>query len=123
VLYERNDNLSFDNVLKLEALAFLDGVFLSDVIKIPQDIRNIYIPNHLYSVPLEIKPSMRNIPILRRAVRTTEGLVTSPSLALQYRQISSQNIKLGMDAGFENEFYFYTLRRGAGEALNSMFPP
>jgi hypothetical protein len=118
VLYECNDNLSFDNVLKLEALAFLDDAFLSDVIKTSQDIRNIYIPNHLYSVPLEIKPSMKEIPILRRAVRTTEGLVTSPTLALQYRQISSQNIKLGMDAGFENEFYFYTLRRGAGEALN-----
>jgi hypothetical protein len=39
--------------------------------------------------------------------------------ALQYQQISAQNIKLGMGAGFENEFYFYSLRREAGEALNS----
>ena len=63
---------------------------------------------------------MKDIPILRRAVSTTEGLVTSPTLALQYRQITSQNIKLDMDAGFENEFHFYTQWRGAGEALNSM---
>jgi hypothetical protein len=62
---------------------------------------------------------MRDIPVLRRAVKTPKGWVTSPTEALQYQQISSQNIKLGMDAGFENEFYFYSLRRGAGEALNS----
>ena len=119
VLYERNDNLSFDPVMKLESLAFLDNVWMSERIKTPEYIRNIFIPDHLNCVPLEIKREMRDIPIFRRAVKTKEGFVTSPTLALQYPQISAQNIKLGMDAGFENEFYFYTLRRGAGEALNS----
>jgi hypothetical protein len=84
----------------------------------PEDIRSVFIANYFCRVPLGIKMSQRDVPTLRRAVKTPEGFITSPTLTLQYLQIPSQNIDLGIDAGFENEIYFYTLRRRAGEALN-----
>jgi hypothetical protein len=40
--------------------------------------------------------------------------------AAQYNTLSKYNIRLGKSAGLESPFRWYTLRRGAGNAINSM---
>ena len=43
--------------------------------------------------------------------------------AAQFTTMSKYNIRLGRLVGLEKPFRFYTLRRGAGHAINSEFLP
>ena len=76
---------------------------------------------HRRATPLEWKESLMETPLLRRAVRTPGGIVTSPFKAAQFNSMSKYNLRLGRSAGLEKPFRFYTLCRGAGYAINSMF--
>jgi hypothetical protein len=102
-------------------LAFDDDAFLSPFIKNPEDLLAIHIADHRNGMPIEWKSSMMETPLLRRAVRTPQGLITSPTKAAQFNATRKYNLRLGKSAGLEKPFRFYTLRRGAGEAINSTY--
>jgi hypothetical protein len=93
---------------------------MNNLIQISEYIRNnIFISDHLFCIPLEIKQNIRNIPIFRKTIKKSKRFITSFIEILQYQQISFQNIKFSMDIDFENEFYFYIFRRGIDETLNN----
>ena len=119
VFHERDDNLAFCPILHVLALAFADHAFESQWIQQPEDLSTFEVPSYLQGIPLSWKPSMLEVPLLRRAVHTEDGIITSPTEALQYRGIARQTLRLGQSAGFREPFHLYNLRRGAGNAVNS----
>ena len=119
VFYERPETPSFCIVFYILALAFDDDAFLSPFIREPKDVWATNVPDHRCGTPLEWKPSMADIPLLRRAMRTSAGITTSSTKAAQFNVMNQYNIRLGKSAGLEQPFRFYALRRGAAHALNS----
>lgn len=65
---------------------------------------------------------MAEVLLLRRAARTSVGIITSPTKTAQFNAMAKYNLRLGKSAGLEKLFRFYTLRRGAGQAFNSSSP-
>lgn len=110
---------AFCVVSHILALAFNDNAFLSPFIKDPADIWNIDIAEHRMGIPIEFKTTLTDTPLLRRAVRTPTGWITSATKAAQFNTRNKYNLRLGKSAGLEKPFRFYTLRRGAGHAINS----
>ena len=52
---------------------------------------------------------MLEIPVFRRTASEGGQIITSPTKALQYATIASQNLRLGKSAGFRDSFRFYCL--------------
>jgi hypothetical protein len=82
VFYEQPETPSFCVVSHIPALAFDDDAFLSLFIREPEDVWATNTPDHRCGTPLEWKPSMANIPLLRRAMRTSAGIIISPTKAV-----------------------------------------
>jgi len=119
ILYERDDNLAFCPILHVLALAFADHAFKSDWLRSPCDIERINVPEFLMSVPLEWKDEMQAIPLLRNSCRSSYGTECSPNAGLPYVIANMHTVRLGKSAGFKENFNLYSLRRGAGEAIDS----
>ncbi|KAF1349750.1 hypothetical protein BDV97DRAFT_295949 [Delphinella strobiligena] len=120
ILYERDDNLAFCPILHVLALAFADRAFKSDWLSSPCDLDSIQVPEFLMSVPLEWKDEMKEIPLLRKSCRTSYGVECSPNAGLPYAIANMHTIRLGQSAGFKQSFNLYSLRRGAGEAIDKV---
>lgn len=123
MFYEQPQIPAFCVVSHILALAFDDNAFLSPFIKKPEDIWKIDIAEHRKGIPIEFKHTTADVPLLRRAIRTSSGVITSSIKAAQFATMSKYNLRLGKSAGLEKPFRFYTLRRGAGHAINSELHP
>lgn len=104
------------------ALAFADRAFASPHISKAADIYNIRVPDRLESVPIEWASIWKGVPLLRRTVRDTNGIVrTSLSEAVPYNQILNWNRRLGRSFGMKTRFEFKMLRRAAAAALTGLY--
>lgn len=102
--------------------AFLDDAFDSPYIKRPRDIWLLTdVPEHRLSTPIHFKESMREIPIFRRATRTTDGrVVTDPIRALPYSQVQEYEKEASASAGFKERGSLYKYRKGAAANLSML---
>ena len=112
VFHERDDNLAFCPILHVLSLAFADQAFLSPWLQEPKDLYTFRVEDDrgLESLPLEWKPDMLDLPLLRRA--------TDTAAPWKYGEARAPNARLGTALGFKDPFHFYALRRGAGEAID-----
>jgi Protein of unknown function (DUF3435) len=115
---ERHDAPAFCLVKAICGMAFRDGAFASEWIREPEDIYGIKIPDRLHSVPIEWAAEWKQTPVFRRTVRDVKGNIeTSPTLAAQYHQLATWNLRLGKSFGLKEPFEFKTLRRAAAAVL------
>lgn len=70
-------------------------------------------------LPLRIDPALDNVPIFRMSERTLKGISISPDKPLLYTTIGPCVKKIGVITGFPQVTRPYSLRYGAGTALDS----
>ncbi|XP_044715279.1 FluG domain-containing protein [Hirsutella rhossiliensis] len=118
IFYEVDD-LLFDAVLHLLALALLDQAFEANIQKV-DDFYRIRVPSPRHSLEFRWRKGMRDIPIFRQAVSTNDGAVrTSKTEALRYHTYLYYLQRLGLVTGFMQILNPYCIRRGSGEAVES----
>ncbi len=102
------------------ALALSDGAFETSTMQDVDQIMRAQVPTHKNSLTLRWKDSMLNIPVLRQATRSMDGIRTSPDQPLTASASSRYLKRLGEATGFEHTLSHYAVRRGAGNAIDSM---
>lgn len=116
IFYEVDD-LLFDAVLHLLALALLDQAFEANV-RTVQDFYRIRVPPPRHSLEFRWRKSVNDIPIFRQAVPTSDGTVrTSDTEALRYHTYLYYLQRLGLVTGFMQILNPYCIRRGSGEGV------
>jgi hypothetical protein len=119
---EHEDNLIFDLLSQLLALALHDGIFAANI----QDVKDIYtkrIPSHRRGLQLKIKSEWLDVPIFREPERTEEGYRTSSKIPLKAATSGRYLKRTGEQAGQERNLTQKYLRRGGINAINSRMPP
>jgi hypothetical protein len=119
---EHEDNLIFDLLSQLLALALHDGIFAADI----QDVKDIYtkwIPSHRRGLQLKIKSKWLDVPIFHEPERTEEGYQTSSKIPLKAATSGRYLKQTGEQAGQERNLTQKYLRRGGINAINSRMPP
>ncbi len=102
------------------ALALSDGAFEASTMQDEGQIMRAEVPAHENSLILRWKDSILDMPVLRQATRSTDGIRTSPDQPLTASASSRYLKRLGEAAGFEHPLSHYAVRRGAGNAIDSM---
>ena len=117
---ERNDNLGLCVIQDILMYAFLDGAFASNHIKSPRDVwRLTNVPDHRLSTPIHFKKGFEDIPVFRRAIKSSEGgWMTHPTLAFQYGAAQEYEKDASKAAGFKEEGSLYKYRKGAAANLS-----
>lgn len=117
-MIEHEDNLIFDLLSQLLALALHDGIFAATI----KDVAHIYtvpIPPHRKGIHLKIKKEKLDIPIFREPEHTPEGYRTSDDQPLKSRTWSRNIKRIGVRNGQELNLTQKVLRRGGINAINS----
>ncbi|KJK84922.1 hypothetical protein H633G_11257 [Metarhizium anisopliae BRIP 53284] len=119
IFYEVDD-LLFDAVLHLLALAILDQAFEANIQTV-QDFYKIKVRPPRRSLEFEWRKDISNKPIFRQAVPTSDGTVrTSDTEALRYHTYLYYLQRLGLVTGFMQILNPYCIRRGAGEGVEAV---
>ena len=119
IFHERDDNLALCPISHFLALAFADDAFESSEIRSSEDIYRIFVPCHRNSYQIKWKPQILDIPVFRRTDRNRLGVCISSDRALQYDAFNQGCQRLGRDAGLEDPFTPYCIRRGVANAVDS----
>ncbi|TGZ80595.1 hypothetical protein EX30DRAFT_307582 [Ascodesmis nigricans] len=120
VMHERDDNPVFCPVLPFISLALADNAFKAQEVN-ADNVFNLGVPrDRRNSIQFEWKPSHLDIPVLRRTEATASGVGISPTMILPYSTLNDQFQQLEMLAGFRKALTMYTIRRGAGNAVNGI---
>lgn len=106
-------------MLHLLALAFHDNAFDSPYLDTPAKIYSSRVPDRMVSLPLHWKATIRDTPIFRAAVRSDYGWTTSRTDGVMSKQMSDWLQRIGKEAGFFPPPKLYSIRRGAGSAIDS----
>ncbi|KAE8386950.1 hypothetical protein BDV23DRAFT_196100 [Aspergillus alliaceus] len=118
---EHEENLIFDLLSQLLALAWHDRIFAAD----HRDVEDIYtfpIPPHRRGMKLKVKSEYLDKPIFREPEHTSDGYRTSDSQPLK-SQTWSRNLKrTGEKSGEEQNLTQKVLRRGGINAINNKAP-
>ncbi|THC87241.1 hypothetical protein EYZ11_013313 [Aspergillus tanneri] len=118
---EHEDNLIFDLLSQLLAMAWHDCIFAAD----HRDVEDIYtfpIPSHRRGMKLKIKSEWLDRPVFREPEHTLNGYRTSDSQPLK-SQTWSRNLKrTGEKSGEEQNLTQKVLRRGGINAINDKAP-
>lgn len=118
-MIEHEENLIFDLLSQLMALAFHDKIFVAMI----KDIANIYtvpIPPHRKGIQLKVRREKLDIPVFREPRNTSQGYRTSDSEPLKSTTWSRNIKRIGVQAGQEQNLTQKVLRRGGINAINSM---
>ncbi|KAF4210378.1 hypothetical protein CNMCM5878_004493 [Aspergillus fumigatiaffinis] len=118
---EHEDNLVFDFLSQLLALALHDGIFAAKI----RDVEDIYtkkIPPHRRGMQLKIKRKWLDVPIFREPERTEEGYRTSEEIPLKAATEGRYLKRTGEYAGQEKNLTQKFLRRGGINAINDRAP-
>ena len=118
-LFYENDNLLLCPVTHMLALALSDSAFEASTMQDVDQILRAQVPTHKNSLTLRWKDSMLNMPVLRQATRSTDGVRTSSDQPLTASASSRYLKRLGEATGFEHPLRHYAVRRGAGNAVDS----
>ncbi len=100
-LFYENDNLLLCPVAHMLALALSDGAFEASTMQDVDQIMRAQVPTHKNSLTLRWKDSMLDMPVLRQATRSTDGIRTSPDQPLTASASSRYLKRLGEATGFE----------------------
>ncbi|KAE8139909.1 hypothetical protein BDV38DRAFT_269677 [Aspergillus pseudotamarii] len=118
---EHEDNLIFDLLSQLLALALHDDIFAATI----KDVSHIYtapIPDHRKGIQLKIKRETLDIPVFREPEHTPEGYRTSDLRPLKSRTWSRIIKRIGVRSGQRHNLTQKVLRRGGRNAINNTAP-
>ncbi|CAK47957.1 hypothetical protein M747DRAFT_243364 [Aspergillus niger ATCC 13496] len=118
---KHEDNLIFDVLSQLLALAIHDDIFEATI----QDVSHIYtvpIPDHRKGIQLKIKREKLNISVFREPERTPQDYRTSDSCPLKSKTWSRYVKRIGVRSGQEHNLTQKVFRRGAINAINNSAP-
>ncbi|XRM38740.1 hypothetical protein ABZX51_002137 [Aspergillus tubingensis] len=118
---EHEDNLIFDVLSQLLALAIHDDIFEATI----QDVSHIYtvpIPDHRKGIQLKIKREKLDVSVFREPERTPQGYRTSDSCPLKSKTWSRYVKRIGVRSGQERNLTQKVFRRGAINAINNSAP-
>lgn len=118
-MVEHEDNLIFDLLSQLLALALHDNIF-DATIRDVADIYTVPIPSHRKGIQLKIKKEKLDVPIFREP--TSDGDRTSDVQPLKSRTWARNIKRIGVKAGQEQSLTQKVLRRGDINAINSKTP-
>lgn len=97
----------------LLALAVVDGVFAN--INSASDFDRVRIQEGQANRRLQVKESVRSMPILRRL---QVDRMISPTLILPAEKLGTHMKELGYRAGYTEDFLPYAIRRGFGNTID-----
>ena len=108
----------------LLGLILADDVFLAPNLTSAKKISELDIRPGYEQLPLHLKPSMANIHVFHKSIKTLYGWEISPDQQLPYSTLLPWMKKLGVLTGFPQITRPYYLRYGAGNAFNqsSLYP-
>ncbi|KAH1663038.1 hypothetical protein KXX46_006053, partial [Aspergillus fumigatus] len=119
----------FDPSLVLSPHVFLLGLIFADrafdrvegeeVLVCASRIPRLRIPDGCNELPLRIDPALDDVPIFQMSEQTMQGISISPDKPLPYTTIEPWVKKIGVITGFPQVTRPYSLRYGAGTALDS----
>ncbi|KAI2959645.1 hypothetical protein CBS147352_10781 [Aspergillus niger] len=119
----------FDPSLVLSPHVFLLGLIFADrafdrcegeeVLVSASQIPRLRIPDERNELPLHIDPALDDVPIFRKSERTLQGISISPDEPLPYSTIEPWVKNIGVYTGLPQVTRPYSLRYGAGTALDS----
>ncbi|KAH2975874.1 hypothetical protein KXV25_006790 [Aspergillus fumigatus] len=119
----------FDPSLILSPHVFLLGLLFADrafarvdgeeVLMSAEQLLRLRIPDECNELQLTLDPALDNIPVFRQSERTLEGITISLDKALPYSTLLPWVKKVGAIAGFRQVSRPYSLRYGAGKALDN----
>ncbi|KAK2595006.1 hypothetical protein QQS21_007260 [Conoideocrella luteorostrata] len=119
IFYEVDD-LLFDAVLHLLALAFLDHAFEANIQTV-HDFYKVKVRPPRRSLEFDWRKDIRHKPIFRQAVLADNGSVqTSDTEALRYHTYLYYLQRLGFVTGFMQILNPYCIRRGSGEGVEAV---
>ncbi|GLA33112.1 hypothetical protein AnigIFM63326_002391 [Aspergillus niger] len=118
---EHEDNLIFDLLSQLLALALHDGIFAADIRGV-EDIYTKKIPSHRKGMQLKIKREWLDVPIFREPERTDEGHRTSSQIPMKADTSGRYLKRTGEQAGQEGNLTQKWFRRGGINAINNRAP-
>ncbi|KKA16204.1 C2H2 finger domain protein [Rasamsonia emersonii CBS 393.64] len=119
----------FDPSLILSPHVFLLGLLFADrafarvdgeeVLMSAEQLLRLRIPDECNELQLTLDPALDNIPVFRQSERTLEGITISLDKALPYSTLLPWVKKVGAITGFRQVSRPYSLRYGAGKALDN----
>ena len=119
----------FNPFLILSPHVFLPGLIFADrafdcvegeeVLVSASQIPRLGIHDGCNKLPLLIDPALDDVPIFRMSERNLQGISISPDKPLPYTTIEPWVKKIGVITGFPQVTRPYSLRYGAGTALDS----
>ncbi|KAH2953360.1 hypothetical protein KXW43_006711, partial [Aspergillus fumigatus] len=118
---EHEDNLMFDLLSQLLALALHDDIFAPDIRGV-EDIYTKKIPPHRRGMQLKIKRQWLDVPIFREPERTEEGYRTSKEKPMKAATEARYLKRNGEQSGQERNLTQKFLRRGGINAINNRAP-
>ncbi|PGG95045.1 hypothetical protein AJ79_10301 [Helicocarpus griseus UAMH5409] len=98
------------------AFASLDG---ERIITSARQLIDLKIPEDTYQLELHLEPALNNVPVFRKSERTLEQIEISASEALTYSTIRPWIRRIGELSAFRDIVRPYSLRYGAGKALDN----
>jgi hypothetical protein len=122
-------SLIFSPHVLLEGIIFDDQAFAAPSLTSPEKLSELYIEPGKNQLRLLLDPSLDNVSVFRRAVKTSDGwristarksdTSTEPwNLPLPYSILAPSMKKVGAITGFPQVTRPYALRYGAGKAFN-----
>lgn len=90
-----------------------------EVLVSADQLLHLYIPDGCNELPLLLDPALDDVPILRQTERTLQGISISANKPLLYSTLLPWVKKVGAITGFRQVARPYSLRYGAGKALDS----
>ena len=101
-----NYQLAYCLITQIISFAFHNRAFVNTELT-PKLIWQLQVPKHQSSLPLQWKPEVLNMPLLRCFVCTLYGYELHDSLAMTYKSSQQALKELGQDARFEDEIRHY----------------
>lgn len=121
IMYD--ETLIFSPHVILLGILFHDRAFAAYNLRTPEDLSRLVIPPGRNELPIRLKRSLDNIPVLRKPVRTLHGWDISPTEALPYATLLPWIRTLGEITGFAQVTRPYSLRYAGGKAFNENGKP
>lgn len=119
----------FDPSLVLSPHVFLLGLLFADhafdrvdgeeVLVSASQLPRLRIRDQCNELRIQLDPRMDDVPVFRMSERTLNGIGISPSKALPYSTLEPWVKKMGVITGIRQVTRPYSLRYGAGTALDS----
>ncbi|PVH92773.1 C2H2 finger domain protein [Periconia macrospinosa] len=102
----------------LLGILFYDKAFAAYNLTSPEELSRLQIPSGRNELPLRLNRKLDDIPVFRKAVRSVDGWVISPSEPLPYSTLLPWIKALGQITSFKQVTRPYSLRYAGGKAFN-----